>query len=136
MPCSEPRYFTTRKRRVAIWSTTRWSSRITQSATYSSSPCRVRVPSPRSAVMTAVTPLSFEPAEEPAQLRAQDRLVGQAGKQRLDRVEHHALGADRINGVVQPDEQRLQVILAGLLDFAALHAHELDGQFLAARPGS
>ncbi len=51
-----PRYLTIRSRRVETWSVTRWSSRITQSETYSSRPCRVSVPSPRSAVMTAVTP--------------------------------------------------------------------------------
>ena len=38
---------------------TRWSSRITQSETYSSSPCRVRAPTPRSAVTTAVTRRAF-----------------------------------------------------------------------------
>jgi hypothetical protein len=37
----------------------RWSSMITQSATYSSKPWRVNVPSPLSPVMMAVTPLSF-----------------------------------------------------------------------------
>ena len=55
----DPRYFTIRSRRVEISFSTRWSSRITQSDTYSSSPWRVRVPSPRSAVITAVTSRSF-----------------------------------------------------------------------------
>lgn len=59
VPCVVPRYLTTRSRRVESWSLTRWSSRMTQSETYSSSPCRVSVPSPRSAVMTAVTPRSL-----------------------------------------------------------------------------
>ena len=59
VPCSAPRYFTTRRCRVAIWSLTRWSSRMTQSETYSSSPWRVSCSRPRSAVMTAVTPLSL-----------------------------------------------------------------------------
>ena len=40
-------------------STTRWSRTKTASETYSSMPCRVRVPSPCSPVMMAVTPLSF-----------------------------------------------------------------------------
>jgi KaiC/GvpD/RAD55 family RecA-like ATPase len=44
---------------IDTWSLTRWSSRITQSDTYSSRPWRVSEPSPRSPVMTAVTPLSF-----------------------------------------------------------------------------
>src|SRR5579859_2459688 len=38
VPWEEPRYFITRRRRVEICSLTRWSSTITQSATYSSSP--------------------------------------------------------------------------------------------------
>ena len=52
VPCRLPRYLTIRSRRVEICSLTRWSSRITQSETYSSRPCRVSVPSPRSPVMT------------------------------------------------------------------------------------
>ncbi len=38
VPCEEPRYFTMRRRRVDTWSMMRWSSRMTQSATYSSRP--------------------------------------------------------------------------------------------------
>ena len=38
VPCAVPRYFTTRSRRVETCSSTRWSSRITQSETYSSRP--------------------------------------------------------------------------------------------------
>ena len=59
VPCVVPRYFTIRSRRVERCSSTRWSSRITQSETYSSSPCRVSWPSPRSPVITVVTPRSF-----------------------------------------------------------------------------
>ena len=59
VPCVEPRYLTTRMRRVKTVSITRLSSRITQSETYSSRPWRVRVPSPRSPVMTAVSFFSF-----------------------------------------------------------------------------
>ena len=38
VPWAEPRYLTTRRRRVETCSWTRWSSMITQSATYSSRP--------------------------------------------------------------------------------------------------
>ena len=41
--------------------------------------------------------LLLEPAEQPAQLRPQDRLVGQAGEQRLDGVQHDALGPDLLD---------------------------------------
>ena len=63
--------------------------------------------------------LVLEPAEQPPQLRAQDRLVGEAAEERLDGVEHDALGADRVDGVAQADEQAFEVVLAGLLDLAA-----------------
>src|SRR6185295_18591193 len=42
----------------------------------------------------------------------------------------HALGAHALHRVVEPDEQALQVVLAGLLDLAALHPHVVDGQLL------
>ena len=73
----------------------------------------------------------FEPAEEPAQLGAQDGLVGQAGEQRFQRVQHHAFGADGINRVTEPDEQPFQVILAGLLDFTALDVNVIEQNFFA-----
>ena len=37
------------------------------------------------------------------------------GEQGLDRVEHDALGADRVDAAVQPDEQSVEVVFAGLL---------------------
>ena len=73
----------------------------------------------------------LEPAEEPAQLGAQDGFVGQAGEQRFQRVQHHALGADGINRVIEPDEQPFQVILAGLLDFTALDVDVFEHNFFA-----
>ena len=59
VPWADPRYLTMRSLRVETWSMTRLSRRMTQSETYSSSPWRVSVPSPRSPVMIAVTPLSL-----------------------------------------------------------------------------
>ena len=80
----------------------------------------------------------LEPAEQPAQFGAQDRVVGQAGKQRFDRVEHDPLGADRVDGVAEANEQPLEVILAGFLDLAALDADVIDGELVSAtsRPRS
>ena len=40
--------------------------------------------------------LVLQPAEEPPQFGAEDPVVGEAGEQRLDRVEDDALGADRL----------------------------------------
>ena len=136
VPCAVPRYLTMRSRRVETWSITRWSSRITQSETYSSSPCRVSVPSPRSPVMTAVTPLSLSQRNRRRSSARRMRVVRQAAEQRLDRVEHDALGADRVDRVAEADEQPLEVVVAGLLDLAALDAHVVDDELLRARPAS
>ena len=62
----------------------------------------------------------LEPAEQPPQLRAQDRLVGEAAEQGLDGVEHDPLGLDAVDRVAEPHEQPLEVVVAGLLDLAAL----------------
>ena len=64
-PCLVPRYLT----RCAFAASTprwlmRWSSRITQSDTYSSSPCRVSVPLPFSAVTTVVEIAILQPAKQ------------------------------------------------------------------------
>ena len=72
----------------------------------------------------------LQPAEQPAQLGAQQGRVRQAREQALDRVEHDALGADRVDGVAQADEQPLEVVLARLLDLGALDAHVVDQQLL------
>ena len=74
--------------------------------------------------------LVLEPAEEPAQLGAQDGFVGQAGEEGLDGVQHDALGVDRVNGLAQPDEQPFQVELAGFLDLAALDADIVHNDLL------
>ena len=106
----------------------RWSSRMTQSLTYSSRPCRVSVPSPRSAVMIAVTPRSLSQRNS---RRSSDRRIAcseQPAEEDLDRVEHHPLRPDRVDGEAQPDEQPLQVVLAGLLDLASLDVDVIDRQ--------
>ena len=62
----------------------------------------------------------LQPAEQPAQLGAEDGVIGQPGEQRLEGVEDDALGADGIDGVPEPDEQPFEIVFAGLLDLAAL----------------
>ena len=71
----------------------------------------------------------FKPAKETAYFCTQDSLIGEAGEQRFQRVEHHTLSADQINGVLQTDEQALQVILPSFLDFAALHMNIVEKKF-------
>jgi hypothetical protein len=70
--------------------------------------------------------LVLEPAEQAPQLRAQQRLVGEAAEERLERVEHHALGADRVDREAQAQEQAFEVVLAGFLDLGALDVHVVD----------
>ena len=81
--------------------------------------------------MTAVTPLSLSQRKSRRNSAAQDGLVGQAGEQYFQRVQHHALGTDGINRVTQPDEQPFQIILAALLDFAALDVDVINDDFFA-----
>ena len=93
-------------------------------------PWRVRVPSPRSPVINGGDALVLQPAEEAAQLGAQDELVGEPREQGLHRVQHHPFGPHGVNGVPQADEEALQIVLAGLLDFAALDINEIQGEEL------
>ena len=83
VPCAEPRYLTTRSRRVVTWSCTRLSSRMTQSETYSSSPCAGQLPRAALAGDHGGDAAVLEPTEQPPQLGAQDAVVGEAGEQRL-----------------------------------------------------
>ena len=75
-------------------------------------------------------PALLEPGKQPAQLRAQHALIGEARKQGFGCVEHHATRADRVDGMAEADEQALEVVLAGLLDLATLDPHVVDQQSL------
>ena len=55
--------------------------------------------------MKAVTPLSFSQRNRRRNSARTMRMVRQAGEQHLDGIQHHAFGADRIDGFAQPDEQ-------------------------------
>ena len=72
----------------------------------------------------------LQPPEQPPQLRAEDGVVLEAREQRLDGVEDDAFGADGVDRVIEPDEQPFEVVLAGFLDLAALHAHVVDRELL------
>ena len=93
---------------------------MTQSLTYSSRPCRVRVFLALLAGDDGGDALVLEPAEEPPELGPHDALVRKAGEERLDGVQDHALGADRVDHGAQTDEQALEVVFAGLFDLAPL----------------
>ena len=72
----------------------------------------------------------LQPAEQPPQFRAQDRHIGEPGKERFQRVQNHPLRSHRIHGVLQPDEQALQIVVAGLMNLARLDPHEIQEQLL------
>ena len=120
VPWAVPRYLTMRRRRVEIWSVTRWSSKITQSETYSSRPWRVSVPSPRSPVMMAVTPLSLSQRNR---RRSSERrmwvLVRPANSVSIVSSTTR-LAPTASMAAAEADEQTFQVVFAGLLDLAAL----------------
>src|SRR5262249_15428838 len=77
-------------------------------------------------------PLLLEPAEQAPQLRAHHRHVEEVAEEHLDRVEDDALGADRVDGMPQADEESVQVVLARLLDLAPLDADVIDDELLLA----
>src|SRR5262249_20270392 len=91
---------------------------------------------PRQGALTALAgddgrhALVLQPAEQAAQLGAEDRLVRQAREERLDRVEHDALGADRIDREPEPDEEPFEIVVAGLLDLAALDLDVIEHDLL------
>src|SRR4051812_10940150 len=74
----------------------------------------------------------FQPAEEAAQLGAENAFVLQSGKEGLDGVEHHTLGADRFDGGIQADEQPFEIVLASFFNLVSLDADEIENQFLLA----
>ena len=74
--------------------------------------------------------LVLQPPEQPPQLRPENRVVLETREERLDGVEDDALRTDRSNRVIEPDEQAFEIVLAGFLDLAALHADVVDGELL------
>ena len=75
--------------------------------------------------------LFLQPAKEPAEFRAHDALIGQAGEKSFDRVEHHPLRLDRIDRVAEPDKEPFEIVFARLLEFAAIDEDVIEHQLLA-----
>ena len=118
-PCSAPRHFTTRKCRVAIWSPTRWSSRMTQSDTYS--PARgasaARVCVGRDDGGDALD-LELEEARRSSARRIALLRRPANSASSVSRAPR-AWRADRVDRVVELHKQVFQVILAAFLDFGS-----------------
>ena len=74
--------------------------------------------------------LVFEPAEEPPQLRPNDGLVRKRREKGFDRVQHDTTRSDRIDGITEPNEQTLEVVLAGFLDLGTLNTDVIHHQLL------
>ena len=68
----------------------------------------------------------LEPAEQAAQLGSENRLVRETREERFERVEHDATGSDRIDREAEPDEKPFEIVVAGLLDLAALDADVIE----------
>jgi hypothetical protein len=71
--------------------------------------------------------LLFQPAKKAAQFGAQDRDIRQTCKKSFDSIQHHALGADGINRVIQSDEQAFQVIFTRLFNFTPFDKDVIQG---------
>ena len=121
-------------RRVEICSCTRWSSEITASVMYSSRPWRVNICSPRSAVTTAVMPRSRIQRNSRRSSARRMPVSLRPPNKRFDGVEHHALGADLLDGVFEAHEQALEIVFAGFLDLAAIDVDVVDDELSSARP--
>src|SRR5690349_2072207 len=131
VPCAAPRNLTIRRRRVEIWVSTRWSSTITQSETYSS------LAGDRSVAALACDDggdaLVLEPAEKAPELRAEDGAVLEAGEEGLQRIQHDALRSQPVDVVSHPDKEALEVVLPSLLDLAPLDRNVVHREEAAAR---
>src|SRR4051812_23359787 len=68
----------------------------------------------------------LQPAEQPAQLGAQQRHVGEAGKQRFDRIQNDALRADAVDCKTKAQEKPLQVVLARLFDLPPVDEYVIE----------
>ena len=73
----------------------------------------------------------FQPMQQAAQFRAQDGVVRDAREQRIDTVEHDALRPHRLHRVSEANEQSLQIIFAGFVNFLAIDVQIIGGQQLA-----
>ena len=70
----------------------------------------------------------FQELKQPPNLGAQNCRVRETGEQRLDRIEHYPLRADRLDRILQPDEKSFEVVLARLGDFIGIDMHVIDRQ--------
>ena len=126
VPCSEPRYFSTRSRRVEVCSVDAVVEHdhavrdVLLDAVAGEGPVAALAGDDRG------DPALLEPAEQPTQLGAQDGAFGKAPNRHLERVDHDALGADRVDGRAEPEEQPIEVPVAGLLHLDAVDVDVVD----------
>ena len=102
---------------------------MTQSDTYSSRPWRVSEPSPRSPVITAVTPLSLRKRNRRRSSERRSAWLVKPPKSD-SMVSSTALRAHRVDGERKPDEQALQIVFADFFDLLRLDAHVVERELL------
>ena len=74
--------------------------------------------------------LLLQPAEQPSQLGAEDRRRSSAPRTAIRWCRGPRAWRRRADRITEPDEQPFEIVLAGLLDLAAFHAHVVDRQLL------
>ena len=63
----------------------------------------------------------LEPIEQASQLGSDNGFIGNARKQRVDRVEHDATRAYAFHRVIEADKQGLEIVLTGLMHLLPLN---------------
>ena len=77
-------------------------------------------------------PERFQELKQPPNFRAQQRGVREAGEQRLDRIQHYPLRTDRLDRILEPDEQSLEIVLTGLGNFVGIDMDVVDRELALA----
>ena len=72
----------------------------------------------------------LQPVEQPPDLGPQDGRVGKGGEQALDRVEHDALGAYRIDCQLKPQEKAFEVVIADLGELGRIDGDVFEGELV------
>src|ERR1700675_2979442 len=130
VPWVDPRYLMMRRRRVEISSRIRWSSRITQSETNSSMPCRVSLSGwSRSAVMTVVNPFCLSQLNR---RRISARRIPGFGNspKSASMVSRTTRRPNPLDCVGNSNEEAIEVVLAGFPKLASRDGHVVHEEFL------
>ena len=73
----------------------------------------------------------LEPIEEPPQFGSDDGFIGNASKQRINRVEHDTPCTHPLHRVIKSNEQSLEIVIAGLMHRLAINRDIVGGKHVA-----